>query len=420
TALKSGATAAKIGFNHGESISVSFESGRLKKTGASETARYAIEVLVDSKRGATTGNDLDGFDDMITRAIALAKVGGAAHFDAYPAPAEFAKIASHSPRTLELTREGIIQNCQSMVDRLKAYNSEMDIQSGGNRKESEGLLVTSGGVCQSHKSTAWSLFAGVQKTEGTDMLFSDYGRSWGDRNSFYDPDYIVEQVLWDLKNGEKIVSPPTGKCQAYLPPEILYTLLSPILMGVNGRHVAKGDSPLKGRLGDTIMDSCLTIVDDPHRDFNNESTDLDSDGVATRKNTIFENGVLKTFLYDLDSAGLAGAEPTGNDHCSPYSVVLTPGDTSSEELLAGIEDGVYLKELIGFGTSNIMNGDFSCNVGLGYRVKNGKVVGRIKNTMIAGNAYELFKRNVALSSDVEPTSLLPYAVINGIGVSSAE
>ena len=133
-----------------------------------------------------------------------------------------------------------------------------------------------------------------------------------------------------------------------------------------------------------------------------------------------EKGVLKRFLYDLDSAGLAGVEPTGNAGCSPYWPVVMPGGRTSAELLAEIDDGLYVVHMIGFGQSNIINGDFSTNIGLGYRIRNGEIVGRVKDTMIAGNLFELFAGNVRFSSDVNYTGQYPHAVLEEVTVSSGE
>ena len=108
------------------------------------------------------------------------------------------------------------------------------------------------------------------------------------------------------------------------------------------------------------------------------------------------------------TAGLAGAEPTGHGGCGPYSTEILPGETPSESLLASIEDGLYVKGVMGFGQSNIMNGDFACNVSLGYRIRNGELCGRVKNVMIAGNLYEILARDVGISSDRDPISRLPH------------
>ena len=128
--------------------------------------------------------------------------------------------------------------------------------------------------------------------------------------------------------------------------------------------------------------------------------------------------MLGRFLYDLDSAGLAGAEPTGNNGCTPHSPVVLPGDRTSRELLAEIDDGLYIQDVIGFGQSNIINGDFSGTLGLGYRIKKGEIVGRVKNTMISGNLYEVLKHNVLVSCDTEHEGRYPNAVIEGVSVTA--
>jgi PmbA protein len=250
------------------------------------------------------------------------------------------------------------------------------------------------------------------------MLFAGFGRGHGDLNEFYEPEYIVGRVLEDLRRGETIVDAPTGPVQVYLPPEVLPMFVYPVVLGLNGRSVAKGGSPLKGRLGEQVFDPGITVLDNPHRDYY-QAHAIDADGVPTRKTMLIENGVVKTFLYDLDTAGLAGTEPTGHDGCSPWCLEGTPGDTSSDELLAAVADGIYVKSLLGFGQSNIMNGDFSSNVGLGFRIRDGKIVGRIKNTMIAGNVYEMLARNVRVSSDVDPVTRAPHMVLEGVTASAA-
>jgi len=50
---------------------------------------------------------------------------------------------------------------------------------------------------------------------------------------------------------------------------------------------------------------------------------------------------------------------------------------------------------------NILGGDFSGNVLLGYKVESGKIVGRVKNTMVSGNIYQIFKQITAIGSETK-------------------
>jgi len=417
TAKRLGASAAKLGFYHEKKTDCQFEAGRLKATGGHERIAYSVEVLVGKRKGSTSGNRLEDFNTMIERALTLARVGGSiAHFDSYPAPSEPAVVKTHSKKTLSLTRDKMIEGCQQMTDALKAYNPDLFIECSASRTESEALLVTTGGICYPARRTHWGLGASVQRTAGTDMLFAGYGRGWCDLNDFYDPGVIAERIITDLRHAETVVESPSAKVKTHFPPETLPQLLWPLFMGTNGRNVAKGDSPLTGRLEEQVLAPSLTIVDDPHLDYATGACAMDDHGVPTRKQTLFDRGVLKRFLYDVDSAGLAGTKPTGNNRSNPYSPGVISGDRPSSELIAEIDDGLYVRNLIGFGQSNIINGDFSGNVGLGYRVRNGEIVGRVKNTMIAGNLYEILKQNVLVSSDTEYQGRYPYITVEGISV----
>jgi len=418
-AKSQGASAAKLGFRQSESIAASFENARLKKADTQQGLSVNVDVVVGRKRGSTSCTALGDVDEMVDRALALAAAGAAAHFDAYPPPAPTTEVNTYSARTAALKRQRMIEGEQTIVDALKGYNPDLYIEAGASRRETATLLVTSGGVVHRSAATGWSLNAWAQRTEGTDMLFTGFGRGWRDLNEYYDPNLIIEHMLEDLRNAEKIVPAPSGKTVALLSPEMLGMFLWAVQMGINGRNVAKGDSPLRGRVGEQVLDPCLTVVDDPHLNYSNGAADMSADGIPTRRTTLFDRGVLKTFLYDLDTAGLAGAEPTGHSGCSPYSPEVGPGERTHAELLKSIDDGIYIKQLMGFGQSNIINGDFSSNVALGFRIRGGEIAGRVKNTMVAGNVYELLRSGVRLSSDSDPIQRTPYAVIEGLSVSAA-
>lgn len=416
TALRRGAAAAKVTFSHAEATNCSFERGRLKETTETDSFSYAVEAVAGGRRGVASGNRVEKLDELVTEALTLSKVGSAAHFSAYPPPRPTTPVPMCSERTRGLTREKMIGDCERMADVLRSYNPKLFIWCNATRNEAEWGGVTSGGVSHSSERTAWSLSAYVQRTEDTDILFAGYGRAWCDVNEFYDPVVIAERVVTDLRRAERTAEPPKGKVRVYLPPESLWMLLAPLSMGINGRNVAKGDSPLRGRIGEQVLAASLTVVDDPHRHYACEAAEMDADGIPSRRQTLFEKGVLRRFLYDLDTAGLAGVEPTGNNGCGAYCLVVQPGARPSSELLAGIEDGLYVNSLIGYGQGNIINGDFSCNVALGYRVRNGEVAGRVKNTMIAGNIYELVRGDVEVSSDVDYQGRFPHVVIDGVSV----
>jgi len=68
-------------------------------------------------------------------------------------------------------------------------------------------------------------------------------------------------------------------------------------------------------------------------------------------------------------------------------------------MVSDIKEGLVIELLMGAEQGNILGGDFSGNVLLGYKVESGKIVGRVKNTMVSGNVYQLLKQITAIGSE---------------------
>jgi PmbA protein len=119
---------------------------------------------------------------------------------------------------------------------------------------------------------------------------------------------------------------------------------------------------------------------------------------------LIENGVVRNFLYDLQTAGQAKARSTGSGSRgrggimapSPSAFTISTGEATFEEMVADIKEGLVVEQLMGAEQGNVLGGDFSGNVLLGYKIENGKLVGRVKNTMVSGNVYEILKDIAAL------------------------
>jgi len=203
-----------------------------------------------------------------------------------------------------------------------------------------------------------------------------------------------------------------------LAPPVVRQFISPIIGGLNGRDVFKGISPLKDKLGKQAFATNLSIIDQPHIDYAPGSAAFDNVGLPTKPVTLIENGTVQMFLYDYDSAHLAGVEPTAHSGCSPYNPRICPGSCTSTDLLKLMKRGLYVQSLLGFGQSNVGNGDFSCNIAVGYLVENGEIIGRIKNAMMAGNIFELCGKDMLISSDLEANFQTPHILFPEMNITS--
>jgi PmbA protein len=146
---------------------------------------------------------------------------------------------------------------------------------------------------------------------------------------------------------------------------------------------------------------------------------------------VVEQGVLKSFLYDLKTAAQSGAESTGNagrglfspPYPQPTNFLIQPGSTQLKEMIASIQEGVLVDQVLGLGQGNILSGAFSNPVGLGFKIERGKIVGRVKDISIAGNIYDLLEHVAAVSQETQwvySSFNLPYILLPEMNVVAKE
>jgi PmbA protein len=80
---------------------------------------------------------------------------------------------------------------------------------------------------------------------------------------------------------------------------------------------------------------------------------------------------------------------------------MAAGSTSTADLIASMDEGLIVEQVLGAGQSNQLAGEFSVNLALGYKVEKGEIVGRVKNTMVAGSIFEAFQNLVDLGDTPE-------------------
>jgi PmbA protein len=206
-----------------------------------------------------------------------------------------------------------------------------------------------------------------------------------------------------------------------------------VLVGVNGENWVRDLSPLKKKMEESIFPECVSLDDDPTLPWAPGSTPYDDEGVQTRKKPIIDHGVLKNFIFDLETGAESGKGSSGNGfkkdmwgkgiEMTPVprftNLSMHPGTMPYKEMIRSMEEGIVVNDVIGFHTGNMMIGEFSMNVGIGSYVKNGKPVGRAMDTMIAGNIYEDFHNIRALGTVVEynPQAYTPDILFGSMSVS---
>ena len=239
-----------------------------------------------------------------------------------------------------------------------------------------------------------------QLIRGTDILWAGHGLGWKKRE--IDEIAIADRAIELFRMAEKTAPARSGDMPVIFTPEGMSVLLLALRLGFNGKNVLLKASPLAGKEGERVADERFSLTDDPLLDWAGGSAAYDGEGVPHRQTPLLEGGVVRGFLYDLDTAGRAGRESTGNGiGCGPTNLVVATGDTPFERMVSETERGLLVHSVIGLGQGNPLSGEFSVNVNLGYLIEKGKVVGRVKDTMLAGNTYEALREVEAIGDRAE-------------------
>jgi len=218
----------------------------------------------------------------------------------------------------------------------------------------------------------------------------------------------------------------SGKYTALLGPLVFADLVNQVGVLSSAFLADAGQSFLIDKIGSEVASEKFTLADDPTLKGTYGARAFDDEGVPARKNIIVEKGVLKTYLHNSTTAKKFKAETTGNAGLiepSPWNLVVEPGEKTFEQLLAEIDDGIYVTNDWYLRYQNYQTGDFSTIPRDGmFRIKDGRIEKSIRELRISDNMLRIFRNIRELSRsrfwirwwEVEVPTFTPYAVIEGL------
>jgi PmbA protein len=424
------ADSAEIIYVQRESLPVKFESNKLKCVRSRQTEGIGLRVIHQGQIGfssTTAANDAAlNPDKLITYALESASFGQEARF-AFPSQAELNDVCIFDKETTLLSAEEIRDMGEEIIARI--LEKEPTVQCGLEISRSASMirLMNSSGLDVSYERSHISVSVEGLLVSGQNLIWVFDGE-WSCRYSNELLIRIPQKITDALALTKKDAVVKTGQMSVIFTPHAVSTLLEPIELGINGKMVQKKVSPLGDKIGKQIVDQRLNIMDDATIDFASNSCQIDDEGMPTSRLTLIENGILRNHLFDLQTAGIMNSKSTGNGYRgfetlpSPHlsNLVIQPGEMSMDKMIKQMKDGLIVQQVIGGGQSNVLTGEFSVNVDLGFKVENGTIVGRVKDVMIAGNAYETLNHLIEIGSEVScyDSIFTPPLWVDGINVVS--
>jgi PmbA protein len=379
-----------------------FEANRLKHVQSRQTSTLAVRVIRNGRIGYAAGTELADPAELVAMAVETAGFGTGAKFS-FPDNKTYPNINVHDEEVGATAIETMVSLGENMISPIVAHTADITCEAAVNKAVSTVEIINSANGRVSYRKSVFS--AGVEGSliRGTDMLF--VGDSLSACRPLTDTDVITSTVLRQLDLAKETAKVGTGSIPVIFTPDgVASALVEPLMAAFSGKNVLEGSSPIGERRGERVFGPELNLHDDPTLDGRPASRPCDDEGVPSQRTSLIEAGVVSNFYYDLQTAARAGTSSTGHGSRrggglptpSPSAFVIGPGETGLDDMIRGIKEGLVVELLMGAGQGNVLGGDFSGNVLLGYKVENGRIVGRVKDTMVSGNIYRLMQEGMLI------------------------
>jgi PmbA protein len=384
---------------------IQFEANELKQVQTKESSSIALRIFKEGRIGFAMASGGGGWEALVDMAVETSQFGGPANFQ-FPSSQDYAKVRIFAPKVEKIAMARMVEMGKELIAKIKRHTPDVLCDVQVTRGTSSISLVNSHGGEGRYDKSFFSLSLEGILVRDTDILF--VGDSESSCRLSENIDDLADKVIWQLEMAKKKATVSTKLLPIIFTPHgVASALLSPLVLAFNGKAVFEGASPLKDKLGEQVFDKKLSLWDDATVAYGVGSYPFDDEGIPSQRLPLVTNGIVANFLYDLQTAALAGTHSTGNGQRtgggfpSPgiSSLILGRGDAAFQAMVKDMKEGLIVEEVMGAEQGNILSGDFGGNVLLGYKVENGEIVGRVKDTMIAGNVYHVLKELLGIGQE---------------------
>jgi TldD protein len=236
-------------------------------------------------------------------------------------------------------------------------------------------------------------------------------KSFGDTNGFDTVLNLEGEVEDAVRIARDLIKAPKVKGGVY--PVILDQELSGVFAHEAFGHLSEADFIYENpqalemmKMGRRFGPDFLNIIDDGSLRGESGYVPYDDEGVRGGKTYLIRNGILSGRLHSRETAGKMGEEPTGNSRAisASYgpivrmtSTYIDTGDSSFDEMLEGIGDGIYACGFIG-GMTDLERFTFSS--AYAFRIENGKITTPVRDVILSGNVFETLNSVSMIGNDL--------------------
>ncbi len=401
-----GATDAAVSVNHDEGFGVDVRMGGIETVAFSEEKGVAVTVYIGQQKGSATSSDTSdaALDAMVEAACDIAKVS--AKDPCFGLPDEgliemqYPDLNLFHPWALSPEKAGEL----ALACETRALELDKRIHN------SDGANVSTYSFCHGYANTRG--FSGVIESTRHSLTCSLLAEAHGSMQRDYA--YTTARTADKLMSGDDLAALAvertvnrlssrqldTQKVPVLFSSRVSSSLMGAFIQAVSGSSLYRKHSFLLDSLGETIFPENMTIFEDPHLLCGLGSSPFDGEGLITRPNVFIQDGVLQQYVLGSYSARKLGLKTTANSS-GVHNLTVKPTAGNLDELIQTMHRGLLVTELMGQGVNGI-TGDYSRGAA-GFWVEDGKIQYPVDEVTVAGNLKDMFRRIVAVGSDINPS-----------------
>jgi len=414
-AQASGATDAECTIAEGEEFSANVRMREIENLKEAGSRGAGLRILIGKKTGSSYTSDLsrEGVELLVKSAIELADITTDDPHAGMPDTDSLGQIEGdlgmYSAAVAELDTALKIETAKRSEEAALSTDPRIFNSEGASFDNHVGrhIFANSRGFAGEYRSSYCSLSTSPVAKDGESMERDYWYTMARDFEGLEPAEYVGRTAAQRALRRLNAVKVETQRVPVVFEPRTARSLLDNIFEAVHGMSIYRQESFLAGKLGQQVAPEDVTVIDDGTLRGLFGTSPFDDEGVPSRRTVVIERGVLKNYLLNsyaarklgMKTTGNASRGLTGNAGIGHGNFYLERGVQTAEQIIAGVPNGFYVTELMGFGV-NVVTGDYSRGAA-GLWIRDGELAFAVSEVTIAGNLNDMLMGIEAVGSDLE-------------------
>ncbi len=398
----------------GQNTSVNVDRGEVEKLSQAGSKGLGVRVIRDGKMGYAYTSDFGAgsVGKTIEAAVSLADVADGDEYRSLPAPQPLLEedLDIYDQAVVELPIGRKVEMARRIEKAALRYDERVVLTNRCTLISQHGTvaIANSKEVAGSYDKSFIGGFVMAMAADENDRSVA-FGFDFGSRLADFKPTAIGKDAARKavgMLGGRPV---PTQRASVVYSPMAATSVLGALSRALGADAMQRNRSFLEGKIGETVAADTVTVLDNGRLPGGIATRPFDDEGVPTAATRLIDEGVLQTALHDHYTATRDGtASSTGNatrrGHASMPTLdasnfYFQPGQETPEEVIGGVEQGLYVESVMNTASINPISGDYSISA-KGYWIENGALSHPVNEVTIALPMQELLHNVKAVGNDL--------------------